>query len=272
MGDSNGWWLPAFVKAVSEEVVEFRDRVYLPCRSVNVVRYSPVFYRVSLDDDVARTFIAVARLSHAADVNHRLLVAEGVLVIQLVGALEAEIIGEDSRRMRVPLKAISLNQAEYSFDFLGVVNIFRKHIFVQRATSGPVHEHEIAVPMDSWQLAEEIPAFCIFGITAIFDLSPCPEDRLFRATAKSVRVKESGLIVIAQNAQVKLHHLIETFAWVWAVTHDIAQTENLGDTLRSNILHDGVKGGQVSVDIANNRAFHDASLRECAQKGAWALR
>src|SRR5438309_742370 len=122
--------LPPVAQPVTQEVFELGNRVNLVHRRVDIVFDAAEANGLLVEQNVTRPPVAVAGLSHRTDVAERLAAIEVINVIDVFGAVELVILGENARNMRVPLKAISLNQGEDALHLALVVDVFRKNILV----------------------------------------------------------------------------------------------------------------------------------------------
>ena len=57
--------------------------------------------------------------------------------------------------------------------------------------------------------------------------------------------------MVAQQADLALHHHVDALAGIGAVAHEVAKAVNLGDSLAADIGKDGLKGLEVAVEIAD---------------------
>ena len=165
-------------------------------------------------------------LSYAANIDQDFFRFQGVLVIQIRGSMELHLFREYPWDMRVPLEAVLPNQGKYFFHLGGVVNIFGKDVFVQRIAGRTMHVHDAVVPMDPGKFGEEIPSFQgrsrIAG--AGFQLLTCPEDGFLGSTAETFRVKQGGLVMVAQDAGIKCQCVINALQGIGAISNDVAKT------------------------------------------------
>ena len=65
---------------------------------------------------------------------------------------------------------------------------------------------------------------------------------------------------------IELHHLVETLAGIWPVTDHVTQTDDTINILAADILHDRLEGGQVPLDIANDRSSCHRTFTETQQQ------
>src|SRR5687767_1394978 len=107
--------LATFAESVAEKIVEFRILVDLFARDLEGILDALEVHRIGFEHHVARAGIAVARLTHATDVDQRFSVGEGVREIDLFRNEEVEIFGEDTRDVGVSLEAMSLHKAKDFF-------------------------------------------------------------------------------------------------------------------------------------------------------------
>ena len=99
------------------------------------------------------------------DSYHSFLIVQDEFVVDVRGTQEF-VAYEDAGYMRVSLKAISLNQAEYSLQFGRIVHILGEHVLHQRVASRPVHEGQLFLMALPRKLAQEIPTSVVFGRVA----------------------------------------------------------------------------------------------------------
>ena len=83
------------------------------------------------------------------------------------------------------------------------------------------------------QLAEEIPAPLPHGgrAGAVLQLVPRPEDRPLGPRIEPLGIEQGALVVVAQQADLALHHHIDHFARIRAVADHVAETVDLGHSL-----------------------------------------
>ena len=91
-------------------------------------------------DHIAGAVVPVTRLSHRADVDQQLTLAQAVFQVDLIGREELKTLGEDAGDMGMPLKTVSPNKLEQSFHFAMIVDILGKNIFAQRVARRAVDE------------------------------------------------------------------------------------------------------------------------------------
>src|SRR5262249_7732149 len=122
--------LSAVAQTIAQEVFEVGDFVNLPNGGVDVVLDAAILDRVVIEQHVTSTPIAVAWLTDGADVAQGLSTVELINVIDLVGTVELEAVGEDAGDVRMPLEAVAINQREDAFHLALIINVFREDVFV----------------------------------------------------------------------------------------------------------------------------------------------
>ena len=60
--------------------------------------------------------------------------------------------------------------------------------------------------------------------------------------------------MVAEQAHVGRHHLVDTFAGVGTVPNNVAQAIDLRNPLPANVCQDRLESFQVGVDITDDRA------------------
>src|SRR5262245_34817661 len=172
--------LPPLAEAVAEEVLQVWRVVDLLDRRLHVVLDPAVLDRVVVEHHVARPPVAVARLADAADVAQRLAAVELIGAVDLLGAEELHVLGEDAGDVRVTLEAISLHQSEDSFHLALVVHILREDVLVERVAGAAVDEQVAVLAVAARPLGEELPPLLALRprVGGGFELRPRPEDRL----------------------------------------------------------------------------------------------
>ena len=73
---------------------------------------------------------------------------------------------------------------------------------------------------------------------------------------ETFRVKQGALVVIAQDADIHLHHQVDTLTRVRSVANNVAQAVDFGDPLLADIAQHGLESFEVAVDIADQGTFH----------------
>ena len=115
---------------------------------------------VVLDHHVAGPRIVVAGLTHRPDVDHRLRGREidGHLRVAAghAGRQELRRQGEQTGNVGVALEAVAADEFEDVLHLQGIIDVFGKHVFIERPAGRAVHEHEVAVGMRAGQFAQEI--------------------------------------------------------------------------------------------------------------------
>jgi hypothetical protein len=108
------------------------------------------------------------------------------------------------------------------------------------------------------QFTQELPAsFVIDPIARTFELLACPKNRSLGADIESVRIKHRPLVVITEQCDLTyLADSIDAFPRIWAITDDVAQAEDLGNSLRLDVFEHYLQGFQVPMDIADQSTTH----------------
>ncbi len=121
-----------------------------------------------------------------------------------------------------------------------------------------MHEQQAVLAAAARQLAQELPAPQPIGRAAWsgFQLLPRPKDRPLGAGVESLGIEQRPLIVIAQQAEVELHHLIDAFQRIRPVADDVAEAVDLRDPLLPNVGQHRLESLQVAVDIADEGSLH----------------
>jgi hypothetical protein len=88
-----------------------------------------------------------------------------------------------------------------------------------------------------------------------FKLAARPEDRPLGGGVEPVRVEHGPLVVVAQQADLAIHHLVDAFLRIRPVPDDIAQTVDLRDPLGFDVGQHRLDRFEVTVDIADE-CFH----------------
>ena len=151
-----------------------------------------------------------------------------------------------------------LDQAEDLLHLPLVVDVFRKDVFVQRIAGRAVHEQKAVLAAVAGQLAEKVPALGVVGRVAggAFQLVAGPEDGPLGAGVEAFGIEQGPLVVIAQQADVALHHQVDALARVRPIADDVPQAVDLGDALLPDIRQHGLERFEIAVDIANQCALH----------------
>jgi len=202
---------------------------------------------------VTRSPVLIAWLPDASDVDHGFRVGEFVLEVNVWRCEELMIGGENSRRMRVALKGITLDQREETFHLSRTVGIVWEHIFVDGVRNGSMDVDDTIFGVDPGKFREETQSILrISRLNALFDLLSCPEDGLFSHCAETFGVNQRTIVMVADDAHLHGHHDVKAFAGIWAVPNDITETKNAFAPLRLNVGQNCGEGFKVPVDIAND--------------------
>ena len=148
---------------------------------------------------------------------------------------------EDTWHVRMTLETDTGNEREDLFELLGIVDVLGKDIFAQWITGRAMYEQSLTLLVRSRKPTQEMPAAeSIFLRFARFELFPGPEDRLFGPLAETFGIEQSGLIVVAENAQIELSHNVDAFPRIGTVADDIPQAVDPIDTMRLDVLQNSV--------------------------------
>src|SRR5579875_284065 len=251
---------PPITKAIPEKIFQFRDRVNLPNGRVDIVFDAAIPNGVVVEQNVAGTPVAIARLADRANVAQRLAAIETMDILDFFRTAElVQVVGhlldEDTWYMRMALKAIALHQGEDAFHFALIVNVFREDIFIERITRRTVDEQKAVFAESARSFGQELPAFLAERPSLVrrLELIAGPKDSSFGRRIEAIRIEQCSLIVIAQQNDFALHHQINALAWVRSIADHIAKAVNIGDGIFFNVFEDGLQRLKVTVDIADNR-------------------
>jgi hypothetical protein len=199
-------------------------------------------------------------LPDRADVDHHLFFTKPVFVIDFLGTVKLELLCKDARHVGVALERVLGDQGEDLFQLAAVVNVLREDIFVKRVSGRPMHEEELVLLMIPRQFSQEVPTFLAFRCRTVpvFQLHARPKDGPFGAGIESFRIEQGALVVVAQQANLALHHHVDAFARIGTVADEVAEAINLGDPLTSNIGKHGLESLEVAMDVADEGSFHAA--------------
>ena len=209
-------------KSLAEEVIQLGDGKNLVRRRVDIVLDASKFKIGWIENHVATTPILITRLSDASDIDHRLGFSQTVFVVEGIRCEECVVWGEDSGCVRVALKAIRLDHVEEFFHFATIVDVVGKNILVDRLANGSMDVENFVLSIDAREFHQiEDPFACILWIVAFLDLLSGPKNRTLGRSAEPLGVIDGTVVVIADDANIHLHHKIETLAGVWTVSDDI---------------------------------------------------
>jgi tRNA threonylcarbamoyladenosine biosynthesis protein TsaB len=260
--------LSALQKPIPEEVVEVGDGVDffagLDCRIRHASKPHGEVTPLSLENHVTGADVAVAGLTHGANIDHRLrgrqLPTPLLLTVPKLRRLKLRVRSEDAGDVRVALEAVLLHQFEDVLDFERIVDVFGEDVLVERPPGRPVHKLACPIGVCAGQFAEEVRerVICIPRETVVsLKLRPRPTDRPLRAHVETVGVEERPLIVVAQE-----HHLAavsndrDALAWVGSIPHHITKAEDFFHALLIDILQHRLERLEVAVDVAKNGPLH----------------
>jgi hypothetical protein len=83
-----------------------------------------------------------------------------------------------------------------------------------------------------------------------------PKDRSFRSAAKSFRVKQHSLIMVAQQAFGEPHRLIDALAWLRSIPDDISQAIYFVAPPPHDIGHYRAQRQRIAMNVADNGSLH----------------
>ena len=240
----------------AQVLVKIRLSVDLANRTVDVIADPAKPDRLFIVDDITAAGVTVTRLSHTTNVDHPSLFVIRHLIARVgIGRSdEAEVLGKDSRYMGVTLKADARNHGKQLFHLFDVLGVFWKDILVGGASGRSVDEQRGSLINHARQAADVLhsPPACIGTIGSHLDLGTRPENRLFGRYIESLRIKQGAAVMIAKDAKIEFHRLVDALAGRRTVANDVSQTDDSVDILAGDILQDCLKSGQVSVDIADD--------------------
>src|SRR5262245_25731081 len=135
----------AIAETVAEEVFQFGNGVDLANGRLDVVLDAAIADGGPVEQNVAGAPVAVARLTHRADVAERLALVEVVDVLEFLGTAElievlGDLLGEDAGDVRVALEAVALDQGEDALHLALVVNVLGKDVLVKGVAGRAVDE------------------------------------------------------------------------------------------------------------------------------------
>ena len=141
-----------------------------------------------------------------------------------------------------------------------VVDVFGKDIFVERIAGRAVYEQKAILAPVARQLAQKIPAARILGRSAerLFQLLARPEDGPLGARVESFGIEQGSLVVVAQHANVALHHQVDAFAGIGPIADDVAQAVDFGDPLLPDIGQHRLESFEVAVNVADQGTLHES--------------
>ena len=67
--------------------------------------------------------------------------------------------------------------------------------------------------------------------------------------------------MVAHEDEFAIHHQIDTFPRVWAITHHVTEAINIGNPLSLDIGQDGLKGLKIAMDIADDRLHNEPTAK-----------
>ncbi len=249
--------LTAFSETVAQKVIEFRFGFDgLDCL-FNIVLDSAELDRFFVEDDVTTAWIPISGLADAADIDHQsLTTVAGVVTSTRVGwPNEPQVSRENTWYMGVTLKTEVRDQRKQLLHLLQILCIFGEHVLVCRSAGRAVDEQHISLVNQSRQRTNHLhsPAACIGAVAATFNLGSCPKNRLFGRDVEPFGIEQGTAIVVAQDAKLEFRNTIEALTRCGAVADHVAQADNSIDILIRNIRQHRFEGGEVSMDIAENR-------------------
>ena len=161
------------------------------------------------------------------------------------------------------LEAAALDQCETFFEFLRAANrIFREDVFIEWVARRTVNVEEAVIAVAARQLAQKVPAAGVVLRIALgaFQLLPGPKNGAFGSGIEPFGIEQRTLVVIAQEAHLALHGQIDALARIGTVADNIAQAEDLGDPLGTNVGQHSLKCFEVAVNVADEGSLHAPRL------------
>ena len=171
------------------------------------------------------------------------------------------------------LKGVLRDQRENLLQLPLVVDVFGKDVFVQRVPRRTVDEQHVSLDVVPRQLAEKIPPPLPDGgrAGAVLQLVPRPEDRPLRPRIEPLGIEQGALVVVAQQADLALHDLVDHFARVGTIADQIAEAVDLGNALVPNVGQHRLEALDVAVNIADEGSFHAFRLSATRQAAKVAI-
>src|SRR5439155_15819594 len=114
---------------------------------------------------------------------------------------------------------------------------------------------QIAVlAMGARPFRQEVPApFAELAVLAgKLELGARPENRPLGWRIEPLGVEHGPLVMIAEEDNLALHHLIHALAWIRSVADHIPEAVDLLDGVLGNIIQNRLQGFEIAVDIADD--------------------
>lgn len=254
--------LSSFHQPIPKKIVDLRNSQNFGPSDLKIVLDPPKLDPHSVQNDVAAARIVVSGLPDATHVDHQLLVGQFVLIVDFLGRIKSTIFSEDARNVSMPLKAVMLDESEYSLDLTLVVHVFWEHVLVQWAAWRAMNEHQFFVTVGPRKLSQKIPASLGTLDRTIFQLISSPEDRLFGSAAEAVGIEQGSVVMVAQQSHVELDALVNALARIGAVPNHITQTKDFVDRLFTDIRKNRRERFKVTVNVADDCSFGQPNFRE----------
>lgn len=112
-------------------------------------------------------------------------------------------------------------------------------------------EHGVAGPMGAWQSRQEGPSRLVLTRFP-FDLFPGPENGPFGSAAESFGIKQSAVVVIAQQAKFKLATQIDAGTGIRTITDHITQTKNAVNILFTDVVQHGAERFRITMNVTDD--------------------
>jgi len=77
--------LAAFSESITEKVIQFGDLVDLLGRLINVIRDTMKLNEITIQRDIRRSRVIIARLTDGTDIDHDFLIRQPVVEINFLG-------------------------------------------------------------------------------------------------------------------------------------------------------------------------------------------
>ena len=99
-----------------------------------------------------------------------------------------------------------------------------------------MYEDGIAFTVSARQAGDEIPSSSRGVGVFVFDLLSCPKDGRLGTFAESVGIKQSTVVVVAQQIEFEIHALFDALTWIGPVADDVAEAINVINLLAFDVL------------------------------------
>ena len=231
----NSEYLTPFKESVTKEVIEFGDRKDFLPRILEIVFDASKFDVIAFLDDVTASRVAVARLADASDIDHQFLFTQGKTVTDFSRRVKSKIFGKNPGHVSVSLKTEALYESKDPLDLSLVVDVFRKNVFVQRASGRSMDKHDVSFPMGPWQHCQETPATFGTFVGRILKLFAGPENGPFGAAAEPLWIEKRPVVVISEQRQLEVLAQVDALARVGAVPNYVSEAINFCNPLGLNV-------------------------------------